>query len=84
MNYYVQAKERSDQRVRAHPLLLSLTAVYEESDNAPNINSVSEEDVRAHRSNYYTPLNELPLLDIHFNGQNGTAHTVTVMILGSH
>ena len=84
MNYYVQAKERSDQHVRAHPLLLSLTAVYEESDNAPNISSVSEEDVRAQRSNYYTPLNELPPLDIYFNDQNGMAHTVTVMILGLH
>ena len=71
MNHYVQAKERCDQHVCAHPLLLSLTAIYEESDNAPNINSVSEEDVRAQRSNYYyTPLNELLLLDIHFNGQN--------------
>ena len=84
MNLYVQAEERSDQRVRAHPLLLSLTAVYQEPDNAPNISSVSEEDVRAQRSNYYTPLNEFPLLDIHFNGQNVTAHTVTVMILGLH
>ena len=84
MNLYVQAEERSDQRVRAHPLLLSLTAVYQESDNAPNISSVSEEDVRAQRSNYYMPLNELLPLDIHFNGQNGTAHTVTVMILGLH
>ena len=84
MNLYVQAEERSDQRVRAHPLLLSLTAVYQESDNAPNISSVSEEDVRAQRSNYYTPLNELPPLDIHFNGQNGMAHTVMVMILGLH
>jgi hypothetical protein len=84
MNLYVQAKERNDQRVRAHPLLLSLTAVYQESDNAPNISSVSEEDVRAQRSNYYTPLNELPQLDIHFNGQNGMAHTLMVMILGLH
>ena len=84
MNFYVEAQERSDRHPRTHLLLLSLTEAYGESDNAPNISSVSEEDVRAQRSNYYMPLNELLPLDIHFNGQNGTAHTVTVMILGLH
>ena len=84
MNFHVEAQERSDRRPRAHPLLLSPTEAYRELDNAPNISSVSENDVRDQRNNYYMPPNELPLLDIHFDGQNGMAHIMMVMILGLH
>src|ERR1700761_45794 len=84
MNFYVEAQERSDQHPRTHPLLLSLTEAYGESDNAPNISSVPKNDVRAQQNNYYMPPNELPPLDIHFDGQNGIAPIMTVMILGLH
>ena len=84
MNYYASASERSDQRPRIHPLLLSLTEAFQESKNSPNISSVSKDDLRAKRHNYYMPPINLPPLDIHFDGQNGMAQTVMVMILGLH
>lgn len=73
MNYYFQAKKRSPTPPRLHPLLLSLTDAYNESDKSPDISSVSEDDPRALRSNYYTSPGDLPPLDIHFSGKNGTA-----------
>ncbi|KAF8266112.1 hypothetical protein EI94DRAFT_1701998 [Lactarius quietus] len=70
MMYFTDAIHRSRIHPRMHPLFLSLTEVISESGNAPDISSVSENDPRALRSNYYTAPSDLPLLDIHFNGQN--------------
>ncbi|KAF8258265.1 hypothetical protein EI94DRAFT_1708151 [Lactarius quietus] len=55
---------------RTHPLLLSLTEAISKSRNAPDISSVSEDDLRALRGNYYTAPNDLLPLDIHFHGQH--------------
>ncbi|KAF8262958.1 hypothetical protein EI94DRAFT_1704378 [Lactarius quietus] len=60
-----------------HLLFLSLTDVISQTRNSPDISTVSENDPRALRSNYYTAPSDLPLLDIHFNGQNGATQTVT-------
>ena len=84
MGYYYNASTRTHTRPCVHPLFLSLTAVFKESDQTPNISSVSEFDLRAERDNYYMPPSVLPPLDIHFDGQNGMAQTVTLMILGLH
>jgi hypothetical protein len=56
---------------RVHPLLVSLAAAFNQGDSAPNISSVSEDDPRVVRGNYYTPPDNLPPLEIHFDGQNG-------------
>ena len=48
----------------------------------PNISSVSEDDIRAQRGNYCTPPDELPSLDIHFDGQEGMAQTMTIVFFG--
>lgn len=47
--------------------------MYNEDEMSPDISSVSEDDPRALRSNYYTSPGDLPPLDIHFSGKNGTA-----------
>ena len=65
-----------------HPLLLSLTAAYNDSPKLPNISSVSEDDIRAQRGDYYTPPGELPSLAIHFDGQEGMAQTMTIVFFG--
>ena len=84
MSYYKSAITRTHTHPRVHPLFLSLMAVFAESNQMPNISSVSESDLRAERENYYTSPNVLPPLDIHFDGKNGMAKTVTLMILGLH
>jgi hypothetical protein len=58
---------------RFHPLLLSLSEAFNKSGTAPDISSVSEDDPRAVRSNYYTPPNDLPPLDIPFDDKNDGA-----------
>jgi hypothetical protein len=58
---------------RVHPLLLSLTEVFKESDIKPNIGSVSEDDPRILGSKYYTPPSQFPPLDIHLHGENGAS-----------
>jgi hypothetical protein len=62
---------------RIHPLLISLTEAFNESKTAPDISSVCEDDMRAVRSNYYTPPNLLPSLDIDFHGEHGAAQLAT-------
>jgi hypothetical protein len=54
--------------------LLSLTAVFKESEIYPNISSVSADDPRVLGSKYYTPAGEFPPLDIHLSGQSGVSH----------
>ena len=73
MSYYKSAITRTHTHPRVHPLFLSLMAVFAESNQMPNISSVSESDLRAERENYYMSPNVLPPLDIHFDGKNGMA-----------
>jgi hypothetical protein len=84
MNYYANAKQTCPEAPHVHPLLLSLTEAYSESESAPNISSVSEDDPRALRSNHYTSPSDLPPLDIHFRGKNGASPSVKLMNLSSH
>ncbi|KAF8272285.1 hypothetical protein EI94DRAFT_1697623 [Lactarius quietus] len=70
MVYFTDAISRSGTRPCVHPLFLSLTEVISQIGNSPDISTVSENDPRALRSNYYTAPSDLPPLDIHFNGQN--------------
>jgi hypothetical protein len=72
MNYFFDIKKQSP-IPRAHPLLLSLTAVFKESEIHPNMGSVSEDDPRVLKSKYHTPAGEFPPLDIHLSGQNGVS-----------
>jgi hypothetical protein len=72
MGYFLKATKRGS-APRIHPLLLSLSEVYTESDESPKISTIAEDDPKALRSNYYTPPSELPPLDIHVPGQDGTA-----------
>jgi hypothetical protein len=57
--------------IRVHPLILSLTETINASETNPDIKTISENDERALRSNFYTPHNAFPPLEIHFSGQNG-------------
>jgi hypothetical protein len=82
MTYFRNTLKGPDPAPRVHPLLLSLAAVYNESPKMPNISSISEDDIRAQGGNYYTPPGELPSLDIHYDGQEGMAQTVTIVFLG--
>ena len=84
MSYYKSAITRTHTCPHIHLLFLSLMAVFTESNQMPNISSVSESDLRAERENYYMSPNVLPPLDIHFDGKNGMAQTVTLMILCLH
>ncbi|KAF8262943.1 hypothetical protein EI94DRAFT_1704366 [Lactarius quietus] len=77
MMCFTNAIDRSEIHPCVHLLFLSLTKAISKSGNAPDISSVSENDPRALRSNYYTAPSDLPLLDIHFNGQNGMTKTAT-------
>lgn len=79
MNFFVDANERSHIPPRVHPLLLSLTATYDKSDQFPDINAVSEDDPRIWNNDYYTPACGLPPLEIHFPCQNSTPHSLIFM-----
>jgi hypothetical protein len=72
MTYYHQAAIGSGTPPRIHPLLLSLSEVYNNS-HSRSISSISEDDPGILSSNLYTSPNDLPPLDIHFPGQNGKA-----------
>jgi hypothetical protein len=58
MGYFLEATKRGS-APHIHPLLLSLSEVYTESDESPKINTIAEDDPKALRSNYYTPPSEL-------------------------
>ncbi|KAF8274188.1 hypothetical protein EI94DRAFT_1696131 [Lactarius quietus] len=77
MVYFTNAISRSRMHPHIHLLFLSLTEAISQTGNSPDISTVSENDPRALRSNYYTAPSILPPLDIHFNGQNGVTQTVT-------
>jgi hypothetical protein len=77
MNRFATLKRKGLPIPRIHPLWLSLTATYYESETAPNISSVCEDDPRALRSNHYISPNDLPPLDIHFKGEDGAAQSLT-------
>ena len=71
MNFFADASKKN--YIRVHPLLLSLTAAISASETNPDISTISENDERALRSNYYTPPDTLPPLEIHLSGQNGSS-----------
>ena len=75
MNHFERVSRRGPSCPRFHPLLLSLSKAFNESETAPNISSISEDDPRALRGNYYTSPNDLPSLDIH--DENGAAQSAT-------
>ncbi|KAF8274710.1 hypothetical protein EI94DRAFT_1695844 [Lactarius quietus] len=54
MVYFTDAISRSRMCPRVHPLFLSLTEAISQTGNSPDISTVSENDPRALRSNYYT------------------------------
>ena len=70
MNYFFNVKNKSP-IPRTHPLLLSLTEVFKESEISPSLSSISEDDPRVLRSKYYTSPSKFPPLDVHLSGQNG-------------
>jgi hypothetical protein len=72
MNFYANARSRnSNLTIRVHPLLLSLAETINASETNPDISTISENDERTLRSNFYTAPSILPPLEIHFSGQNG-------------
>ncbi len=72
MDFFVKALGRnSNHAIHIHPLLLSLTKTINASEINPDISSISENDERALRSDFYTSPSTFPLLDIHFSGKNG-------------
>jgi hypothetical protein len=74
MDNFAHGMEKSPTLPCVHPLLLSLAGEYDESEESeynPNISSIDENDLRALRSNFYTPAESLPTLDIHFCAENG-------------
>ena len=72
MNFFVDAGDRNPNiAIRVHPLLLSLVAMIEASEDNPDMSSVSETDERALNSPYYNSPSTLPPLEIHFSGKNG-------------
>jgi hypothetical protein len=72
MNFFASAcKGNAEHKIRAHPLLLSLTEAMNRSETSPNISAVSENDERVLGNEYYTSPTEFPPLEIHFSGQNG-------------
>jgi len=74
MNFYVHARDRNPNlTIRVHPLLLSLTETIDASETNPDISTISENDERVSRSEFYTSPNALPPLEIHFSGQNGSS-----------
>ena len=77
MNYFANISREHHPCPRVHPLLISLAEAINESHTAPNISSVSENDPRALRSNYYTSPDELPSLDMPFDDETGAAHSAT-------
>jgi hypothetical protein len=80
MNHFEELLEGGGLIPHVHPLLLSLTVVIHKSETAPNkapnISSVCEDDPRVLRSQFYTSPNNLPSLDIQFDGQSGAAQSM--------
>src|SRR6266849_7462330 len=70
MNFF-QANINPNSTIRIHPLLVSLTKAFHVSASSSDISSISENDKRASRSNFYTSPSEMPPLEIHSSGQNG-------------
>ncbi|KAH9012496.1 hypothetical protein EDB85DRAFT_2158982 [Lactarius pseudohatsudake] len=71
VDYYFSANKRNPIPLCIHPLLVSLMEVFKEGRVSVNMSSVSENDPRILSSNYYTSPKNLPLLNIHLQGQNG-------------
>jgi len=72
MSFYANACSRnSTVTIHVHSLLLSLSKTINASETNPDISTISENDERALRSNFYALPSALPLLEIEFSGQNG-------------
>jgi hypothetical protein len=72
MNFFVNTSHRNPNiAICVHPLLLSLAAIMEASEDNPDISSMSETDKRALNSPFYNSASTLLLLEIHFPGKNG-------------
>jgi hypothetical protein len=70
LNFYNNATTiNPDVAIRAHPILLSLTEAFDASEANPDISTVSENDERVLRSNFYTSPIAFPPLEMHFSGQ---------------
>jgi hypothetical protein len=70
MNYFYKTEGQST-NLRVHPLLLSLTKVFNASDktrSTPKISSISEDDERVLSHKYYAKPGNFPPLDMHFSG----------------
>src|SRR6266852_6856411 len=70
MNFF-QANINPNSTICVHPLLVSLSEAVHASASSPDISSISENDKRALRSNFYTSPSKMPPLEIHSLGQNG-------------
>src|SRR5713101_3209995 len=70
MNFF-QANINPNSTIHVHPLLVSLSEAVHASAVDPYISSISENDKRALRSNFYTLPSKMPPLEIHSSGQNG-------------
>src|SRR5712691_4023186 len=68
---FFQANINPNSTIRFHLLLVSLSEAVHASASSSDISSVSENDERALRSNFYTSPNEMPPLEIHSLDQNG-------------
>ena len=85
MNFFVDTSHRNpDIAIRVHPLLLSLVAMMDASEDNPDISSVSETDKRVLNNPYYNSPSTLPPLEIHLSVKNGPSllpnqngHTLT-------
>lgn len=70
MEFYAGARRRNlEHTIHIHPLLLSLTETVNASPKKPDISTISENDERAMRSNFYTSPSTFPPLEIHLPGQ---------------
>jgi len=71
LNFYADAQKENPTPIRIHPLLLSLSETVNASPKSPEISSISENDKRVLKNPLYTSPSALPLLEMHFSGQNG-------------
>jgi hypothetical protein len=69
-SYYAACSRSPDLTIRIHPILLSLTQVLNTSGKDPDFSAIPLNDERVFGNSLYTSLSALPLLKIHFLGQN--------------
>jgi len=84
LNFYIDAEKRNTTPIRIHPLLLSLSETVKVSPESPEISSISENDERVLNNPLYTSPSALPLLEMHFSGQNGLSLLPNQMAMFSY